>query len=114
MGTCIRSRTAAKLPFYTLTSKIGRGERTRTSSDLNLLFPKQVGYHLPIYTPSQQINRGTGLNVLNFSHLAPMPSSAGRLPLEGVHAPAHGRRARSKHRWYLGCHKNPYGRGAVS
>jgi len=52
--------------------------------------------------------------VLNFSHLAPMPSSAGRLPLEGVHAPAHGRRARSKHRWYLGCHKNPYGRGAVS
>ena len=29
----------------------GRGDRTRTCSDLNLLFPKQVGYHLPIYTP---------------------------------------------------------------
>ena len=49
----------------------GRGDRTRTCSDLNLLFPKQVGYHLPIYTP--KLNALSGRQDLN---LRPRASEA--------------------------------------
>lgn len=33
----------------------GRGETTRTSSGLNLLLPRQDGFHLPFYTPKVKL-----------------------------------------------------------
>ena len=57
-GTRIRSEWPAVGPL----PENGRGERARTSSALKLLFPKQVGYHLPIYTPMKLWWTRTDLN----------------------------------------------------
>lgn len=62
IGRCVLS--AVCLPFHhTGNFKDGRGETTCTSSALKLLFPKQVGYYLPIYAP-----KNFGSHVSDFPH----------------------------------------------
>ena len=50
LAACKAAALPVELPTH---FKLGRGETARTSSALKLLFPKQVGYHLPIYTPNR-------------------------------------------------------------